>query len=87
MSSDRASISKGRSYEEVGEYWDEHDASEVWDQGAPVEFEVDIKSQKRYYPLERGLSERVNEIARARGVSPETLVNLWIQERVGTSKP
>ena len=86
MSRNRASISKGQSYEEIGEYWDEHDVNEVWDRTKPAEIEVDIRSQKRYYSLERGLSERVNEIAKARGVSPETLVNLWIQEKVGQSE-
>ncbi len=87
MSRNRASISNGQSYQEIGEYWDEHDAGEVWGLTTPAELEVEIRSQRRYYSLERGLSERVNEIAKARGVSPETLINLWIQEKVGIAEP
>ncbi|HSU81211.1 MAG TPA: CopG family antitoxin [Thermoanaerobaculia bacterium] len=86
MSDRKSSISKARSYEEMGEYWDTHDASEAWDQGAPVEFEIDIKSDKRYYPIEKTLSQKLTQIARAQGVSAETLINLWIQEKIALAK-
>jgi hypothetical protein len=80
MSEGRASISGGRSYEEIGEYWDTHDAGDIATE--PVEFEVDIRSERFYYPIERSLSDKVIQIAHERGVSAETLVNLWIQEKV-----
>ena len=86
MNRNRASISKGRSYAEIGEYWDSHDLAEVFDQTKPVEIEVEIRSQKHYYSLERRLSDQVTAIAKTRGVSPETLVNLWIREKVGESE-
>ena len=82
MSRSRAFISGGSSYPEIGEYWDEHDLSEVWDQTAAAEIEVSIRSQRHLYPVEETLSQRVTEIARNKGIRPETLVNLWIQERV-----
>jgi len=85
MSANKSSLSKGRSYEEIGEYWDGHDLGEVWDRTEPAEFEVDLKSVKHYYSVERALSNEVTRIAREQGVSPETLVNLWIQEKVGSS--
>ncbi|HEX7185888.1 MAG TPA: CopG family antitoxin [Thermoanaerobaculia bacterium] len=87
MSRDKASLSKGRSYQEIGDYWDEHDLGEVWDSTEPIDFTVDIQSEKRYYAIERALSEKVQEIAKAQGVAPETLVNLWIQEKVRRSTP
>jgi hypothetical protein len=46
MSDSESSISKSRSYEEMGEYWDHHDAGEVWDRLAPVEFEISIDSER-----------------------------------------
>jgi CopG antitoxin of type II toxin-antitoxin system len=82
MKQSEASKSQGRTYREVGEYWDSHDLGEVWEDAPPVDIEVDISSQKRYYLLDKGLSERVRQIAKARGISAETLVNLWIQEKV-----
>jgi len=82
MTKNRATTSKGRSYEEIAEYWDKHDVGEVWDRTELVELKVDIRSEKHYYRLDRELSECVNEIAQSRGVSAEALINLWIREKV-----
>ena len=73
-------------YEEIGEYWEAHDAGEAWDKGEPVEFEIDIKSERRYYPIEKTLSRKLNQIARAQGVSAETLINLWLQEKIALAR-
>ena len=82
MSEPKASLSGGRSYQEMGEYWDTHDVGEVWDRTAPAEFEVDMKSERHYYPIERTLSQKLSRVAEAQGVSPETLINLWLQEKL-----
>jgi len=47
-----------------------------------VEFEVDLRSSSIYFPLERTLAEQLRLAADAQGVSPETLLNLWVQERM-----
>jgi hypothetical protein len=82
MNGNRNSISKARSYKEIGEFWDTHDLADYWDQTEPVEFELDIQSEVTYYPLDVTLSAKVHSIARQRGVSPETLLNLWVQEKL-----
>ncbi|MEZ4606863.1 MAG: hypothetical protein R2865_08725 [Deinococcales bacterium] len=48
-----------------------------------VHFGVDIQSSKRYFAIEASLSEKLCNIASQQGVSAETLLNLWLQERVG----
>jgi hypothetical protein len=82
MSRTRSSISKVRSYREIGEFWDTHDLAEHWEQTQPVEFEIDLQSEVTYYPLDITLATRVRSIAKQRGVSTETLVNLWVQEKL-----
>jgi len=82
MSKSRSSISKAQSYKEIGEFWDTHDLAEYWERTQPVEFELDIQSEVEYYPLDITLSERIRSIAKQRGVSPETLLNLWVQEKL-----
>ena len=82
MSDGKSSISKASSYLEMGEYWDEHDIGEIWDQTEPAEFEVDIQSRRRYFPLDQELSRKIDEAARRRGVTSETLLNLWVQEKL-----
>lgn len=83
MKNTKTSISKANSYEGIGEFWDNHDLSDVWEETEPVQFEVNIQSSKRYFAVESKLSEKLREIANQQGVSTETLLNLWLQERVG----
>lgn len=83
MSENRTPISNASSYVAIGEYWDDHDLSGHWEQTSPAEFEVDLRSSSIYFPLERSLAEQLRMTADARGVSPETLLNLWVQERMG----
>jgi len=82
MSKNKSSISKAESYKEIGEYWDTQDLAECWEETEPVEFEVDIKSEVTYYAVDNKLSEKVQEFAKRRGVSPDTLLNLWLQEKL-----
>jgi len=82
MSESKTSISGASSYAEIGEYWDNHDLSDHWEQTTPAEFEVDIRSSSIYFPLQRSLAEQLRRAAEAQGVSSETLLNLWVQERV-----
>ena len=82
MRRSKSSISKAQSYKEMGEFWDNHDLTDFWDQTEPVEFEVEIESEATYFPVETSLSAKLVSLAEQRGVSPETLLNLWIQEKV-----
>ena len=82
MNENKTSISKANSYQEIGEYWDRHDLGEIWDKTQPASFEVDIQSEYRYYPVEAEISKKIIKMAKKRGVSSETLVNLFLQEKV-----
>lgn len=82
MSKGKSSISRAQSYREIGEFWDTHDLADYWEQTRPAEFEVDICAEVTYYPLDSILGARLRSVARRRGVSPETLLNLWVQEKL-----
>ena len=86
MKQNKSSISKKSSYQEIGEFWDTHDLSEFWEQTKPAEFEVDIQTQRVYYPIDRKLSDNIVALARKRGISPETLINLWVSEKLKQEK-
>ena len=75
------SISKASTIEEIGEYWDTHSLADHWDETHEVKFEVRAKRRHRV-TLEPNLYSRVEAEARERGVLPETLVNLWVSERL-----
>ena len=74
-------ISKGRTLKEIGDFWDEHSLADFWDQTHEVEFEVKAKRRRRV-TLEPDVYQRIEEEARARGIAPETLVNVWLVERL-----
>ncbi len=74
-------ISKAHTFQEIVAFWDEHDAPEFGKQ-KEVDFNVNIKSQRRYYPLDGYLSLRIREIVEEHGISEETLLNLWVQEKI-----
>ena len=73
MTKGRSTISKVKSYKEIGDFWD---------QTKKVEFGVDVKSEIIYCSLDKKLAEKVQSIAQRRGVSPDTLINLWVQEKL-----
>jgi len=82
MSKHKSSVSQATSYKKIGEFWDTHDVSDFWDKTRKTSFEVDIESEVTYYALDKTLSERMQAVALKRGVTADTLVNLWVQEKL-----
>ena len=82
MKKNKSSISKASSYEDIGAYWDTQDLSKVWHKTRKVKFDVQIESEAIYYPIEKSLSEKIQSIAKKQGVSSDTLINLWVQQKV-----
>lgn len=83
MNARRAStISKATTYRKIAEFWDVHDLGDYWKRTKPVEMEVALESEVTYYALESQLAEQIERLAHRRGVSPETLLNLWVQEKL-----
>ena len=78
MAENKSSVSKKKTYKEIGEYWDSHELPE---NGEEVKFSVELGPDSHYFALENTLSTRLRSIAEKRGVSAETLVNLWLQEK------
>lgn len=68
--------------DEFWTFWDAHSSADYEDAMTPVEVEMDLSSSKVYFPVARDLLNQVRVQARRQGVSAETLVNLWLQERL-----
>lgn len=82
MAENKSSISNASSYTEIGEYWDTHDLADHWEQTHEVNFEVSVESSVMYFAVEKRLAEKLRAAAKTHGVSPETLLNVWVQEHV-----
>ena len=68
--------------DEFWEFWDTHSSEDYEDTMEAVAVEIDSLSSKVYLPVAKDLLSKVRVQARRQGVSPETLLNLWLQERL-----
>lgn len=70
------------SLETFWEFWDTHSSADYEDLMEPVETEIALATEKMYCPIARDVLQQVRTKAHQQGVSTETLVNLWLQEKV-----
>ena len=82
MAANKSSVSKSNSLEKMGEFWDKQDFTGFDDPNAPdVEFHTTVA-----IPVEPDLLSDIEELAHIRGISAETLVNLWLKEKIVETK-
>ena len=83
MSEDRvSSISKSRTVEEMAEFWDTHSLADYENETYEVEMSFAPSARRTYIGIEPELLEELRRIARERRVSLQTLVNVWLRQRV-----
>jgi predicted DNA binding CopG/RHH family protein len=70
------------SAEEAGEFWDTHSGTDYEEYMQPAHFEVDLKRRSTEVRVSDEVLRVVRKIARQQGLATETLVNLWLQEKV-----
>lgn len=70
------------SLEEFWSFWDTHSSADYEADMEAVAVDIDVISSKVYFPVAKDLLNQVHSQARRQGVSAETLVNLWLQERL-----
>ncbi|MBS1790547.1 MAG: hypothetical protein JST85_22695 [Acidobacteria bacterium] len=73
-----------KSVEEAAEFWDSHDLGDYWDLTTEANFDVDIKRRVFLTDLEPELAKGLAECAHRQGVSTETLINVWLSEKLRT---
>ncbi len=68
--------------EEAAEFWDSHDLADYWDLTREAHFDVDIQRRSFLVALEPELAKKLAACAHAQGVSTETLINVWLTEKL-----
>jgi hypothetical protein len=71
-----------KSIDEASEFWDTHDLGDYWDLTEEAEFETDIQRRVFLTALEPDLAKKLTECAWKQGISTETLINIWLGERL-----
>ena len=83
MSEERtSSISQARTLQEIAEFWDTHSLADYDDQTYEVEMTFEPSARHPVVIIEPELMEDLRRIASERKVSTQTLVNLWLRQRV-----
>ena len=74
-----------KSAEEAGRFWDTHDLADFWDETRAVG--VTFKIRRRHYCVSVSpvIARKLRKISLEQGVSTETVVNLWLQEKLQAS--
>ena len=78
----KTSVSKAGSIQEIGEFWDTHDLADFAGRTRSTTFEVDIKKRRFLVVVDPGILREVRKRAVTRGLSSESLVNLWLKEKL-----
>jgi len=70
------------SLEEFSAFWDTHSTADYEDVMEEVEVEIDLVASRAYCPVAKNLLSQLRAQAQQQGISTETLVNLWLQEKL-----
>ena len=68
--------------EEAGKFWDTHSGADYEDYMKEVYFEVDLKRRVHEVRVAEEVLREVRKIADQQGLDTETLINLWLQQKV-----
>lgn len=74
-----------KSVAEAGAFWDTHDLADYWELTREAKFEVDLQRRVFLTALEPELAKKLVACARKQGVSTETLINVWLTEKLTTA--
>src|SRR5690349_4786944 len=72
-------ISHARTLDELAEFWDKHSLADYWDATQAAKFPARAVRRNRV-TLDPEVYARIAALERRSGLSPETLVNLWLLE-------
>ena len=67
---------------EASDFWDKHSFLDFPDVREAKDVDIQIEREVYYCPVSRGLMKQMQDRARAEGVSTETLLNLYLQEKL-----
>lgn len=70
------------SLEEAGEFWDTHSGADYEEYMQEVHFKVDLQRSVKEVRIADQVLREVRKVAHRQGVTAETLINLWLQEKI-----
>ena len=77
------------SYKEEAEWWDTHDLGEFWDELEDVDIVVELnkpRDETLVVRIQKGVKNKMERIARSRGLNISTLARMWIMEKLQSGR-
>ncbi len=69
--------------EAIAEFWNTHSLADYWDLTEPAEFEFDPQARRHYLvAVDPELLTRIRAVAQGKGLQTESLINLWLEQRL-----
>ena len=68
--------------DEASDFWDKHDLADYLNNTKATDFDVDIQRRVFFTALEPELAKKLTDIARKQGITTETLINVWLAEKM-----
>lgn len=71
---------------EASDFWDTHDITDYWDDTKEVKLKASLKKEPKYVALEENIAKKAFTVAKRKHISMETLVNLWLKEKLSAAR-
>lgn len=68
--------------DEADDFWDAHSLADYGACLTEVEADVELNTVRHMVALDGELLDALTDVARAKGISTETLVNLWLKDKL-----
>jgi len=75
-----------KSIREASDFWDTHDIADYWDSTKEVKLRARLKKEPKYVALEQNIAQKAFNVAKKKHISMETLVNLWVKEKLSAAR-
>lgn len=70
------------SAEDAGDFWDTHDLADYWDKTKEVKMQFNLRKKHFYISVSPQIAKELHKVSEEQGVSTETVVNLFLQEKL-----
>ena len=71
-----------KTIDEFAKFWDTHSTADYPEAFREVKTKINIKRRRYFVALTLRLMKQVSRRAKAEGVSTETLINVWLTEKL-----
>ena len=78
-------LPKFKTIEEEARFWDTHSFSDYWDDWEDVDIVFELKKPREetlIVRLQKNIKERLERIARSKGLNVSTLARMWLMEKM-----